>query len=180
MGGGQNRSRGLFKTRQGIKRKHTEKPTPGAAAPQSGGENETHPKPWANPRDGLVQHRRPRAGRPYPRPCRNRNRPGKAAVNNALALLRQADKVFAFDAAAGCAFTSTEVEFENEGGSHFAFHAEYTRVCATPSKLRTLEIRGFEHFPSLEEFEAQLLTAKGVHEMEIEKDEPRASIARAL
>ena len=104
----------------------------------------------------------------------------KAAVNNALALLRQADKVFAFDAAAGCAFTSTEVEFENEGGSHFAFHAEYTGVCATPSKLRTLEIRGFEHFPSLEEFEAELLTAKGVHEMEIEKDEPRASIARAL
>ena len=106
--------------------------------------------------------------------------PAEAAVNNALALLRQADKVFAFDAAAGCAFTSTEVEFENEGGSHFAFHVEYTGVCATPSKLRTLEIRGFEHFPSLEEFEAQLLTAKGVHEMEIEKDEPRASIARAL
>ena len=104
----------------------------------------------------------------------------KAAVNNALALLRQADKVFAFDAAAGCAFTSTEVEFENEGGSHFAFHAECTGVCATPSKLRTLEIRAFEHFPSLEEFEAELLTAKGVHEMEIEKDEPRASIARAL
>lgn len=104
----------------------------------------------------------------------------KAAVEKALALLGQADKVFAFDAAAGCTFANTEVEFENEGGSHFAFHAEYTGVCATPSKLRTLEIRAFDLFPSLEEFEAELLTAKGVHEMEIEKDEPRANIARAM
>ena len=99
----------------------------------------------------------------------------QAAVNAAIATLRDPDKIFALPAAAACVPDRVEVEstmleathdreehaenhdkeeHDDEDG-HAEFHATYSFRCGDPNSLDEFALRYFEHFKGTAELEVQ-------------------------
>lgn len=127
----------------------------------------------------------------------------KAAVDAALAQLRDPGSSVALDAAAGCSIREAEAallsneDHEDHGeddhghedhaeaddhghddhddhkAGHSAFEAHYQFTCDTPDALRTIAFPFFASFPNAEEIEAQHVTEAGAGAAEITADAPQ-------
>ena len=101
----------------------------------------------------------------------------KAAVQSAKARLANASKLFRFTEAAGCALEMAKVELEVEkDDGHGEFHAYYVFACAAPERIEDLSFPFFDAFPRSEELEVQLITSRGSHAYEVERDTPRIEL----
>ncbi len=108
------------------------------------------------------------------------------AVQKAIALMQEGEKLFALPKQAECSLHDAHVETNmlgdhqdkhdshghghdeqhsdsehNEKTGHSEFEAEYYFKCNKPANLNTLDVLIFELFPGFEELEAQLLSPKG-------------------
>lgn len=97
-----------------------------------------------------------------------------AAVHQAVALLKDAGRVFTLPPAAGCQLDQADVttvfltdhehehEHEHEkDAAHKDFSARYTYTCADPAALTAVTVQVFALFPATETLAVQLVTATG-------------------
>lgn len=75
-----------------------------------------------------------------------------------------------------------EDEHAEKGGDegHNEFHAEYALTCADPTAIDAIEFAYFERFPNAAELDIQMISDKGAKGFEVERDEPRLSLAGAI
>jgi len=102
----------------------------------------------------------------------------KAAVDNAVAALKNGAGLFAFPPGAGCRQEGAEVESallddghsddeehvhgeEEEGEAHAEFHAHYRFQCEVPDRLTHMDVTYFERFPMAAELEVQAISPQG-------------------
>lgn len=67
-----------------------------------------------------------------------------------------------------------------EGGTHSEFHAEYLLSCAEPTAITQIDFAYFAQFPNAHELEVQLISDKGSHGYEVERDAPVLSLEGAI
>jgi hypothetical protein len=124
----------------------------------------------------------------------------KAAVDAALALLRDPASVVALDDAAGCTMEEAEAALmsdedhdhdeahghedadehaheddhdDHAEANHSAFEAHYHFECDAPEALTTISFPFFASFPNAEEIEAEYVTDAGAGAAEITADAPQ-------
>lgn len=112
----------------------------------------------------------------------------KAALNAALAELRDADRLFRLPGAAGCRVEMAEAHSTLESGhehaqepegahahdhDHSDIVAHYRFQCERPAQLRSIDVRLFERFPANEHLEVQLLTATRQQSLRLEAGRSR-------
>jgi Protein of unknown function (DUF2796) len=102
----------------------------------------------------------------------------KAAVANAVAVLKAGAALFAFPAAAQCRLEMAEVESalvddghgepkhgetkaELKEAAHAEFHVHYRFRCGRPASLSHVDVKIFEKFPRARELAAQTITGRG-------------------
>lgn len=89
----------------------------------------------------------------------------RAAVARMHQAMKQADKLFAPTAAAGCKLVSVEVEAPvlegKAAGEHGDLDAAFRFTCAQPGRLTGMEVRLADHFPGMRRVDAQVVSAKG-------------------
>lgn len=105
-----------------------------------------------------------------------RNNQERAAVARMHQALKQADKLFAPTAAAGCKLVSVRVEApvleaghkeqghkgkHDEHAGHGDLDASFRFTCAQPGGLTGMEVRLADHFPGMRRVDAQVVSAKG-------------------
>ena len=100
-----------------------------------------------------------------------------AALDRAVAVLKDGEKLFRFDAAAGCRMEHVEIDSElledeehghghedehahekheeHQGEAHSDMEAEYHFECADPGRLTRLTVELFEAFGGMEQLQAQ-------------------------
>ncbi len=99
------------------------------------------------------------------------------AVEKAIAILKQPDKLFSLSAAAGCKSASVEVESSLTGHEHHKysdkdhkeeheedhsdFDGHYRFQCSNPTTLKRIEVKIFGFFPGTEIIEAQSISTHG-------------------
>lgn len=109
--------------------------------------------------------------------------PQHQAVDQAIALLKQGEKLFGLSAKAQCRLNGSHVDTDMEGESHEShdghndkshgssqehghgdehseFHATYSYKCSSPGGLKKIDVLLFSHFPGFEELDAQVVTPK--------------------
>lgn len=94
----------------------------------------------------------------------------RAAVAGMHRALKQADKLFAPTAAAGCKLVSAQVdapglEAGHKGHDHHEEHADLDAAfrfnCAQPGKLTGMEVRLADTFPGMRRIDAQVVSGRG-------------------
>jgi hypothetical protein len=88
----------------------------------------------------------------------------KKAVQEALATLKDAGKVFGFTPEAQCHGKATEVKTaseSNKGEEHSEFHAQYRFTCEKSDALKTVDVYIFKLFPKTRTLQTQVVSAKG-------------------
>lgn len=104
----------------------------------------------------------------------------RKTLADALARLRQAERVFALPAAAACRATATAVDdpfavvaghVEHEP-EHRELRASYQFECALPTALGGLQVRLFEAFPRLARVRATVLGERGQSVVELTRAAP--------
>jgi hypothetical protein len=91
----------------------------------------------------------------------------RAAANQALATLKQADRLFVPTPEAACKLIEATVEAPvlegktGQSGEHGDLHADYRFQCAQPARLKGVDVRLFGAFPGMKRVDAALVTAKG-------------------
>jgi len=83
-----------------------------------------------------------------------------SALDKAVATLKDGDRLFRFNAEAGCRMekagvTSALLSGEHEGETHSDIEAAYHFECAQPGKLTQLNVELFEAFPGMEKLNVQ-------------------------
>lgn len=114
----------------------------------------------------------------------------KAAVENAIATLRDGAGLFVFPAAAGCRLEEAKVEtgmaetgYEeghkeghghghepgdgSRGETHAEFRAHYRFHCEAPTRATHLDVKLFERFPGIEQLNARVISASGQSALEL-------------
>ncbi len=115
------------------------------------------------------------------------NEQQQQAVDTAMEMLREGGKMFVFTDKSGCRLETAEVHttietdhddahegehnHENESAhdqehadheeheaEHSEFHVEYTFRCEQSDALTSMDVKLFEHFPSLEELTTQIIS----------------------
>ncbi len=103
------------------------------------------------------------------------------AVNAALAILNQPQRVFGFPAAAGCEPSAINVHTSSEhhehegadhdsGETHSEFSASYRLECADTSQLDHIGINIFKLFPGTRVIDAQSITDRGQKQADLTPD----------
>jgi len=112
----------------------------------------------------------------------------KQALKEALAHLRQGDKMLGLPAAAQCRLESAEVSSDLEGHDHghghardgHDEHADFNAIwrfqCSQPEQLRSLEVRLFEAFSGTKRVRVQAVTPTGQFGGELSADKPRLAL----
>jgi hypothetical protein len=98
-----------------------------------------------------------------------RNEQERSAVDRMHQALKQADKLFAPTAAAGCKLVSLKVVAPSleaqpaKGGqeAHGDLDAAFRFACAQPGKLTGMEVRLAEAFPRMRRVDAQVVSGRG-------------------
>jgi hypothetical protein len=88
----------------------------------------------------------------------------KKAVQEALATLKDAGKVFGFPPEAQCRGQASSVKTESEaskGEPHSEFHAQYRFTCEKPDALKTVDVYIFKLFPKTRTLQTQIVSPKG-------------------
>lgn len=124
----------------------------------------------------------------------------KAAVENAMQLLRDPAGLFRLAPAAQCKVVEAKVAIEKEGehehdhghaakgsapgrdgeaedhdraaGGHTAFHATYTLECAHPERLATIAFDYFARFAGAQVLGVNLVTSTSQKSFEVRRDKP--------
>lgn len=98
------------------------------------------------------------------------NESDRAALNAALAELRQPGQLFVANPEAGCKNTDHEIEHDMEEGQHKHdkqehrdFEVEYEFTCANTASLRQIDIRLFKVFPKTHNVDVQFISDSGQH-----------------
>ncbi|MGI9405107.1 MAG: DUF2796 domain-containing protein [Hyphomicrobiaceae bacterium] len=73
--------------------------------------------------------------------------------------------------------TEKHVDHDEEKAGHAEFHATYVMKCAKPHALTGITFKFFEVFAGAEELEVNIVTAKGQHRFEVERDQPVLNLA---
>lgn len=112
----------------------------------------------------------------------------KAAVDAAVIILKDPDRIFALPAQAGCVVESVSVESAMLGGehehedhakehddeeTHSEFHVTYSFRCGDPNSLDEFAMRYFEHFRGTAELEVQAVGPWGQTAGKLTPDSPR-------
>ncbi len=61
---------------------------------------------------------------------------------------------------------------EEAGHHHSEFHAEYTFVCSSPSRLTSMTFDYFKEFPNSQELDIAIISPKGQSSFEVKRDQP--------
>lgn len=91
----------------------------------------------------------------------------RRALDAAVATLRDGERMFQLDAAAGCSFNGAEVGADElaDGPGADAGHADidatWRFVCSDPGRLKALQVGLFDAFKRLERLEVQVAGPKG-------------------
>lgn len=93
----------------------------------------------------------------------------QAAVASLQERMRSAHELFRFDAAAACTLTSSAAESaifrppsaQAAKEEHADLDATFEFACASPERLRTLEVGLFATYPRLQRLGVEVVTAKG-------------------
>lgn len=120
----------------------------------------------------------------------------RAKLDAAIAALSDPLALFVLPSAAGCTVVEVDADLmgdhheehedhsaneddhdhdshgEDEGAEHTEFHAEYLLNCTDPSAITSMDFAFFETFPNAEEVEVQLISDKGAHGFDVERDAP--------
>ena len=100
----------------------------------------------------------------------------RAAVDEAIATLRDPMSVFALPPAAGCTVGTAEAELHQDG-DHNEFEAAYALTCEDAGALTSIETTLFERFEPLEELEVEFATPAGQGATELERGDTTISLA---
>jgi len=113
----------------------------------------------------------------------------RAKLDAAIAELSKPLSLFVLPAAAGCTVVESRAGLIDEhhgdgeghakgehagkeGAEHTEFHAEYLLTCTDPSAIDRIEFAFFEIFQNAREVEVQMISDKGSHGFEVERDAP--------
>ena len=112
-----------------------------------------------------------------------RNETQKKAVQDAIATLKSADKVFGFTPQAQCRGHATEVEAETpksdgkeKGEEHSEFHAQYRFTCEKPELLKTVDVHLFKLFPKTRTLQTQVVSPKGQTSVQLKRGLTRITL----
>ena len=111
-------------------------------------------------------------------------------VEQAVARLKEGEKLFVTPTAAGCTLQQAEVESglleghdeheHQEAGrkeeAHADFVASYRFECRKPEALDSITVKLFATFPATEELQVQLLTGQGQSAMELNAANPQIGL----
>jgi len=68
-------------------------------------------------------------------------------------------------------------EDDHDGASHTEFHAEYRLNCGDIGAIDEIKFVYFATFPNAGELDIQLISDRGAHGLEVERDDPALSLA---
>lgn len=91
----------------------------------------------------------------------------RAAARQALATLKQGERLFSPTQAAGCKLAQARLEApvlegaKTAAGTHGDLEADYRFECAQPGQLKGVDVRLFSLFPGMKQIDAAVVSAKG-------------------
>lgn len=94
-----------------------------------------------------------------------KNAAQKQAVQQAMQILKQGDKLFQFNSEARCSLIEAEVDSElahdekHESAKHSEFEAAYTFRCKTIASIKYVDVNLFERFSNTESVQVQMITS---------------------
>ncbi|MEE2995792.1 MAG: DUF2796 domain-containing protein [Pseudomonadota bacterium] len=128
------------------------------------------------------------------------NKADRAAIANAVRLLKDSSKLFALSAAAECRLASAEVASPAEaqkkkhhvhghgnqkndhhdenarGEEHSDFYAHYRFACNHPNKLTHIEVKFFDVFPRAKEIDVRAVTPRNQFRRELTTGKSRLTL----
>jgi hypothetical protein len=114
----------------------------------------------------------------------------RAALGQAQARLANAAALFAPERKAGCELDRVKVSKdaghehhdhedksgaageEKEEAGHSEFHAEYSFICASPSRLTSMTFDYFKEFPNAQALTVTIVSPKGQSSFEVKRENP--------
>lgn len=115
----------------------------------------------------------------------------RAALDKAVATLKDAGNIFRPNPEAGCRLTTAEAGLEQpetgdaakadakgDKGGHADFNGNFTFECSAIDKLTSIAFGYFAAFPEAEKLEVTLLTAKGQATRIVSKSSPSIDVTR--
>jgi hypothetical protein len=106
----------------------------------------------------------------------------KKAVQDAVAMLRAADKLFSFTPEAGCRGEATDVKSalidarKGQAAEHSEFEAGYRFTCDKPDALKAVEVNLLKLFPKMQKLRAQSVSATGQAATELKPGNARLTL----
>ena len=97
------------------------------------------------------------------------NKSEKAAIAQALLILKSKPGIFKFSSAANCNIKDVSGEFEVEK-NHAGFHIIWKIKCLNPERIKNLETAFFQKFPKANEIEVEIVSNSGQSAIEWEKE----------
>ncbi|MCU7805702.1 MAG: DUF2796 domain-containing protein [Candidatus Thiodiazotropha sp. (ex Lucinoma borealis)] len=108
------------------------------------------------------------------------------AVETAIATLKQPTRLFNLPSAAGCSVESAEAaspqavhdhhehdhqDHKHQDETHSDFTGHYRFECSAITQLEVIRIDLFKHFPGIERIEAQTVSNRGQHKIDLAPDQ---------
>ena len=90
-------------------------------------------------------------------------------ADQAVTTLKDAGLLFSLPAGALCYPDQVDTAFEDHDG-HAEFIATYSYTCRKPALIKQLLVKLFEQFPLTERIEAQSISPRGQHAMELDAE----------
>lgn len=106
----------------------------------------------------------------------------KKVVQNAVATLRAADKLFSFTPEAGCRSEATDVKSalidtkQGQTAEHSEFEASYRFACDKPDALKAVDVSLLKLFPKMRKLRAQSVSATSQAATELSPGNARLSL----
>ena len=109
----------------------------------------------------------------------------KKAVQNAVAILKDAGTVFGFTPEARCHGRATEVErgistaedgAKNKPEAHSEFHAQYRFTCENPEALKIVDVHIFKLFPKTRRLQTQVVSPTGQTSVDLRRGLTRITL----
>lgn len=117
------------------------------------------------------------------------------AIHTAEATLQDAMRLFALPSDAGCQLAKVDVEWsladdhdeeheqpstkqkdEHAEDTHSEFHVQYAFQCTAPDRVDGIDVLLFQHFPNMQEIEAQVIGPNGQTALELTPNASRINL----
>jgi len=101
----------------------------------------------------------------------------QAAIDTGISLLKQFNTLFVLSDSANCNLIEKSANWitDSDDGGHAEFRASY-RLSCDAAKLEVIELPIFDHFPGIEEIEAQILLPGRQFAMELDSEHRRIQL----